>query len=192
VSGPVPLFSACTTSHNGIARRIVTKVWISSPFDPNNPPSPVPSPTEVNGLWDTGATNSMLTAKTAAALGLVRTGSIVVRHVGGTDSRNTYLVNILLPNQVGFAGVRVAECTDVEDDFGVIIGMDLITRGDFSITNTDGETYMSFRTPSIRRVDYVAEAKAPQQPVQREEPKIGRNALCPCGSGKKYKRCHGS
>ena len=26
----------------------------------------------------------------------------------------------------------------------------------------------------------------------REEPKISRNALCPCGSGKKYKKCHGA
>lgn len=26
----------------------------------------------------------------------------------------------------------------------------------------------------------------------RKEPKIGRNAICPCGSGKKYKRCHGA
>ena len=25
----------------------------------------------------------------------------------------------------------------------------------------------------------------------RQEPKIGRNELCPCGSGKKYKHCHG-
>ncbi len=133
----------------------------------------------------------MLTAKTAAALGLVPTGSIVVRHVGGSDSRNTYLVNIMLPSKVGFAGVPVAECTDVEDNFGVIIGMDLITRGDFSITNTNGETCMSFRTPSIRRVDYVAEAKAPQQPAQRDTPRIGRNDKCPCGSGKKYKRCCG-
>ena len=24
------------------------------------------------------------------------------------------------------------------------------------------------------------------------QPKIGRNQACPCGSGKKYKRCHGS
>lgn len=31
----------------------------------------------------------------------------------------------------------------------------------------------------------------PEQPVQREEPKIGRNDPCPCGSGKKYKKCHG-
>jgi len=30
------------------------------------------------------------------------------------------------------------------------------------------------------------------QPVRRETPKIGRNDPCPCGSGKKYKKCHGS
>ena len=30
-----------------------------------------------------------------------------------------------------------------------------------------------------------------RQPVQRQEDKIGRNALCPCGSGKKYKKCCG-
>ena len=29
------------------------------------------------------------------------------------------------------------------------------------------------------------------QPVVREGPKIGRNDPCPCGSGKKYKQCHG-
>jgi len=29
------------------------------------------------------------------------------------------------------------------------------------------------------------------QPVIREEPKVGRNDPCPCGSGKKYKQCHG-
>ncbi|HLG02699.1 MAG TPA: SEC-C metal-binding domain-containing protein, partial [Bacteroidia bacterium] len=34
----------------------------------------------------------------------------------------------------------------------------------------------------------------PPQPVQqviRQDPKIGRNDPCPCGSGKKYKQCHG-
>jgi preprotein translocase subunit SecA len=28
--------------------------------------------------------------------------------------------------------------------------------------------------------------------VRRDEPKVGRNDPCPCGSGKKYKKCHGS
>lgn len=30
-----------------------------------------------------------------------------------------------------------------------------------------------------------------QQPVRRDAPKVGRNDPCPCGSGKKYKKCCG-
>jgi len=30
------------------------------------------------------------------------------------------------------------------------------------------------------------------QPIKRSEPKVGRNDPCPCGSGKKYKQCHGA
>jgi uncharacterized protein YecA (UPF0149 family) len=26
----------------------------------------------------------------------------------------------------------------------------------------------------------------------RDQPKVGRNDPCPCGSGKKYKKCHGA
>ena len=31
-----------------------------------------------------------------------------------------------------------------------------------------------------------------QQPMTRAQPKVGRNDPCPCGSGKKYKQCHGA
>jgi preprotein translocase subunit SecA len=34
------------------------------------------------------------------------------------------------------------------------------------------------------------EAAAPPQPFTRDQPKVGRNEPCPCGSGKKYKQCH--
>jgi preprotein translocase subunit SecA len=36
-------------------------------------------------------------------------------------------------------------------------------------------------------------APMPARPVTvvREQPKVGRNEPCPCGSGKKYKHCHG-
>jgi len=40
----------------------------------------------------------------------------------------------------------------------------------------------------------LAEAEAMaqvQSPMQRDQPKVGRNDPCPCGSGKKYKQCHG-
>jgi len=36
----------------------------------------------------------------------------------------------------------------------------------------------------------IAQAQS-QKPKDEEGQKIGRNDLCPCGSGKKYKRCHG-
>jgi preprotein translocase subunit SecA len=35
------------------------------------------------------------------------------------------------------------------------------------------------------------QAEAGQQPVVRDMPKVGRNEPCPCGSGKKFKQCHG-
>src|SRR5699024_7456073 len=38
----------------------------------------------------------------------------------------------------------------------------------------------------------VAEAvQAPAKPNVRTQRKVGRNKPCPCGSGKKYKHCHG-
>jgi preprotein translocase subunit SecA len=38
----------------------------------------------------------------------------------------------------------------------------------------------------------VQEALPPAEPVRRDMPKVGRNDPCPCGSGKKYKKCHGA
>ena len=31
----------------------------------------------------------------------------------------------------------------------------------------------------------------PKKPVKRDSAKVGRNEPCPCGSGKKYKKCCG-
>jgi preprotein translocase subunit SecA len=45
----------------------------------------------------------------------------------------------------------------------------------------------------LQRVVQTATAEAPSAaPKRREAPKIGRNDLCPCGSGKKFKKCHGA
>ena len=38
----------------------------------------------------------------------------------------------------------------------------------------------------------AAAAEAARQPITRETKKVGRNDPCPCGSGKKYKHCHGA
>ncbi len=40
--------------------------------------------------------------------------------------------------------------------------------------------------------DGEAKPRAKQETVVRTQPKVGRNDPCPCGSGKKYKKCHGA
>jgi len=48
--------------------------------------------------------------------------------------------------------------------------------------------------PEPERITYNVQAKEPEVAVetyQRKGKKIGRNEPCPCGSGKKYKQCHG-
>jgi preprotein translocase subunit SecA len=54
------------------------------------------------------------------------------------------------------------------------------------------------QTPSDVRYEHpsatggdIGEESAEIQTVTRQAPKVGRNAPCPCGSGKKYKQCHG-
>lgn len=38
---------------------------------------------------------------------------------------------------------------------------------------------------------YYSDSSQPSQTVVRASPKVGRNDPCPCGSGKKYKKCCG-
>ncbi|MBU4460329.1 MAG: preprotein translocase subunit SecA [Verrucomicrobia bacterium] len=46
--------------------------------------------------------------------------------------------------------------------------------------------------PSGEDAAMQAALRAPATPIRNEGPKVGRNDPCPCGSGKKYKKCHGA
>ena len=53
--------------------------------------------------------------------------------------------------------------------------------------------YRYFKADRLAQAGSAAAARTPgPAPFERESPKIGRNDPCPCGSGKKYKRCCGS
>ena len=45
---------------------------------------------------------------------------------------------------------------------------------------------------AVAEADEAAAPPAAPQPMTRTQPKVGRNDPCPCGSGKKYKQCHGA
>ncbi|MFA8344234.1 MAG: preprotein translocase subunit SecA [Rhodothermaceae bacterium] len=51
------------------------------------------------------------------------------------------------------------------------------------------DTNMGYQSPELQENE--AAQRGRQKPVVNEEPKVGRNDPCPCGSGKKYKQCHG-
>ena len=64
--------------------------------------------------------------------------------------------------------------------------------------NPDGEFVMMppegmgmENAPMMMEQGYEEPEPEIQVPYYREEPKVGRNDPCPCGSGKKYKKCCG-
>ncbi len=86
------------------------------------------------------------------ACGLIPTGIVRISHVQGTSDTPLYLVNIHLPNLVEFSSVRVSlgELKEVD----VLIGMDIISQGDFAITNQNGGTIFTFRYPSDCTINF--------------------------------------
>ena len=179
-----PKFQALTIKANGTAAQIITDLRVSTAFDLLSPPNPIPNSIATKALWDTGASKSVISQALAATLRLVATGATNVVHAGGQSVSPTHVVNFYLPNNVAISGVLVTEFPGTSN-FGAIVGMDVITLGDLAITNVSGETWMSFRTPSMMKVDYVAEH------YKQLYANTARNAPCPCGSGIKFKKCHG-
>jgi uncharacterized protein YchJ len=106
------------------------------------------------------------------------------------------LINIILRNNVGIPYLRVTEGI-IHGSYDVLIGMDIINKGDFAVTNKDGKTAFSFRTPSVECIDFTKPESSPLNPISRQQPfrynqkKPGPNEPCSCGSGKKYKKCCG-
>jgi hypothetical protein len=161
-----PNFVAFTFRFDTVVDHIVLATGLSQAFDPTQYSSfdpalhPEQSPFPIiqkQALWDTGATRSVITTATARELNLIPVGVATVNHVGGTRMSNRYMVNFFLPNKLYVTGVLVTECEDIAGNFGAIIGMDIITMGDFAITNVNRQTWVSFRFPSTKTVDYVEE-----------------------------------
>ena len=63
----------------------------------------------------------------------------------------------------------------------------------YRIQIAESEKIDDLRKPREQNLTFSSgDAPARKKPVKRVEKKIGRNAPCPCGSGKKYKKCCGS
>ena len=69
--------------------------------------------------------------------------------------------------------------------------MDIISQGDFTICFKNGKTKFSFQLPSTHDFDLVKEYNDIYHKPLVKDKFPGRNDPCHCGSGRKYKNCHG-
>ena len=148
----MPDFHAFTLSASGLLRAIITDARISTAFDPTVVTRPTPPLTAFKAIWDTGATASVISQKVVDQCGLIQAGVANVITAGGRFECDVYPINIFLPNGVGFANVAVTKADLSPND--VLIGMDLINKGDFAITHERGNTVFSFRYPSLGTIDF--------------------------------------
>jgi hypothetical protein len=183
----IPNHIAFTCRYNVKSARLFSEVEIFPAFvSPNQPQGK-----KYQALYDTGATHSSVSPAVVADLNLASIGAQNVNVGGGTLPTTAHLVNITLPNRVMFPMMRVAMVA-LHGGIDVLIGMDILGVGDFAVTHQDGKTTFSFCCPSRREIDFVAEIEDSKKVVPAQSNKISRNSPCHCGSGKKYKKCHGA
>ena len=132
--------SAFSTSYAGIVRALVSEIGIVTGVSA--------STTEVvkcKALWDTGAVYSVISRQFAKKLGLMSFDSGRAYTAQGSYDTSVYLLDILLPNKMIVQDLRVSD--GEFQDFDFLLGMDVISLGDFTVTNKDA-TRFAFRIPS--------------------------------------------
>ena len=186
---------AFTAKSDKLQRVLFSETFISPAFDPKQIPKP-PKYDKFIAIWDTGATNTVISKTVVEKCGLKPIAMVKVYNAGGEKFSAVYMINIILPNDVGFPYLRVTEGI-IYGGYDVLIGMDIINRGDFAVTNKDAKTAFSFRIPSIECIDFAEHKSSSINPTSKQQPfrynqkKPGPNEPCSCGSGKKYKKCCG-
>lgn len=137
-------------------------------------------------LWDTGATSTVITKAVVECLDLKPVSFADAYTPQGKYTAPCYYIDLKLPNGLTVPKLLVMEGKPFGCD--ILIGMDIISKGDFAVSNYNGVTSFSFRVPSLTKIDFVEHSYVePHVSTQT----VGRNSKCPCGSGKKYKQCCG-
>lgn len=180
-----------TLRYTGISRVLVTPISFSIPALPGQ----VQPKFQTQCIWDTGCSTTTITQKVVDALGLKQTGITRVNTASETGKQtSTFEVDLYLSKDLVFRNLTVTLGV-ICDGIDCLLGMDIIGTGDLSLTNFKGSTCMSFRYPSSHEIDF---GKTPGIGIASDKPvplvagpKFGRNDPCHCGSGKKFKHCHG-
>lgn len=102
---------------------------------------------EYLAMWDTGSTGTCITSRVAAALELEWKGWSDAIGMTGSKPVSVFEADVFI-DSIDFNFVKAREMVDFNDGLNVVIGMDIIGNGDFSLTRqTDGSIRMRFQCP---------------------------------------------
>lgn len=115
--------------------RVITKVKASNNED-------MEGGKEFDCLWDTGATATLISKKVINALKLEKKGTSKISTIHGEENSDVYEILLLLPKHKKPLKVTVASF-DKRDGFDILIGMDIIQHGKFTLNNGTFDFVMS-------------------------------------------------
>jgi hypothetical protein len=99
--------------------------------------------------------HTMITDAVAMELCLPVYGTIALSGVTGRAIARTYRINIILPNGMQCSNWFVIG--GVMENCEMLIGMDIISLGDFAVSNYGNRTKYTYQIPSTHDTDYYAE-----------------------------------
>jgi len=102
----------------------------------------------VHAIWDTGASQTVITHRLMSRLNLISIDKDWVYGVNSEQEVDVVAVAIQLPNGLLIPDIRVYVC-DIPSPTDMLLGMDIIQMGDFHISNIGGCTLFSFVTPPL-------------------------------------------
>lgn len=160
---------AFTLRNDKLLPCLITPCKVSQAYDSSSN-TPRPISIEVKGLWDTGASCTVITKEAANKLGIQPITQSITYHAQGESLVNIYFINVILPNGIDIMGIKASE--GKLSGFDILIGMDVINCGDFSITHRNNGTVFSFQIPSTHEYDFVKQidnSKTLSKPKQKKK-----------------------
>ena len=136
-----------------IGERIFSTVQLYIPGI--RPPTEQEKEYTFQALWDTGTRESLITYPAITKLDLKSKGEGEISGTGGPARSRLFNVDIIFSNGYEKLNWNLFEYPGAKDKkYGLVIGMDIISLGDFAITKKDGKAFLSFRIPNKYLVDF--------------------------------------
>ena len=127
--------------------------------------------------------------------------SIGLRSYGQKDPLSEYKGEAFRFFEELMNNVRLQICTslfrsatnrDAFENLFAILSRSARLQGPASAPTALAAASQSAPAPDAAPAEPAPEIKLPSITIKRDTPKVGRNDPCPCGSGKKFKNCHGA